>query len=82
MKRLNPVKYLNRQELDKDLLYLKKAEYSFLVYSCKKTLFGNYVFLDAQNWYGVRLSKKKCIFVRLVELSTVSMATQRTIKRP
>ena len=25
MKRLNPVKYLNRQELDKDLLFLNKA---------------------------------------------------------
>ena len=25
LKRLNPVKYLNRQELDKDLLYLHKA---------------------------------------------------------
>ena len=25
VKRLNPVKYLNRQELDKDLLYLHKA---------------------------------------------------------
>ena len=45
-------------------------------------LFGNYVFLDAQNWYGVRLTKKECIFIRLVELSTVSMATQRTVKRP
>ena len=45
-------------------------------------LFGNYVFLDAQNWYGVGLTKKECIFVRLVELSTISMAMQRTIKRP
>ena len=45
-------------------------------------LFGNYVLLDAQNWYGVRLTKKECFFIRLVELSTVSMATQRTIKRP
>ena len=59
---------------------LKVAEYSFLVYRCKKTLFGNYVFLDAQNWYGVRPTKKECISVRLVELSTISMATQQTIK--
>ena len=45
-------------------------------------LFGNCVLLDAQNWHGVRLTKKECILVRLVELSTVSTATQRTIKRP
>ena len=47
-------------------------------------LFGNCALLDAQNWYGVRLTKKECIFVRLVELSTVSMATHKLllIKRP
>ena len=45
-------------------------------------LFGNYVLLGPQNWYGVRLTKNEWIFVRLIELSTVSMATQRTIKRP
>ena len=45
-------------------------------------LFGNYVLLDAQNWHGVRLTKKECILVCLVELSTVSMAMQQTIKRP
>ena len=45
-------------------------------------LFVNYVLLDAQNWYDVRPTKKECISVRLVELSTVSMATQRTMKRP
>ena len=33
-------------------------------------------FWTSKNWYGVRLTKKECIFVRLVELSTVSMATQ------
>ena len=31
---------------------------------------------------AVRLTKKECISVRLVELNTVSMATQCTIKRP
>ena len=45
-------------------------------------LFGNYILLDAQNWHGVRLAKKECILIRLVELNTVSMAMQRTIKRP
>ena len=45
-------------------------------------LFGNYVLLDAQNWHGVRQTKKECILVCLVELSTISIATQRTIKRP
>ena len=45
-------------------------------------LFGNYVLLDAQNWHGVRLTKKESILVRLVELSAVSMATQGTIKPP
>ena len=40
-------------------------------------LFGNYVFLDSQNWHGVRLSKKESILVLLVELGTVSMAMQR-----
>ena len=54
----------------------KVAEYSFLAYRCYKTLFGNYVLLDAQNWHGVRLTKKEYILVRLVELGTVSMATQ------
>ena len=46
-------------------------------------LFGNYVLLDAHNWHGVRLTKKECILVLLdlVELGTVSMATQRAIKR-
>ena len=58
------------------LAQIKVAEYSFLVYRCYKTLFGNYVLLDAQNWHGVRLAKKEYILVRLVELNTVSMATQ------
>ena len=39
-------------------------------------LFGNYVLLDPKNRNGVRLTKKECILVLIIELGTVSMAMQ------